>query len=71
MITADMKAADVYERFPATRPVFEKFGFHALAHPGMRRTFGRITTLENACRLQGVDLEDFLDDLNGAAEKEL
>ncbi len=65
-----MKAAHVFEQFPCTQPVFKQFGFGQLFNPILRNTLGRITTLERACRLHNVNLNDFLTALNQSLYKE-
>lgn len=66
MITKEMIVADVFEKFPQTREVFKRFGFGALLNPILRKTFGRVTTLERGCAMHKVQLEEFLSDLNSA-----
>lgn len=63
-ISKEMKVAEVFEKFPETRGIFQKFGFGALMNPALRNTFGRMTSVEAGCRLHGVNLAEFLDALN-------
>lgn len=64
LIHKDMKVAKVFESYPATQPVFKKFGFGALTNPILRNSFGKMTSIEKACSLHHVDLNDFLASLN-------
>lgn len=63
-ITGDMKVADVFELYPQTQRVFQEYGFGALANPALRKTFGRLTSVERGCLFHGVDLTKFLTALN-------
>jgi hypothetical protein len=65
-IRSDHLASDVFEWFPATAEVFDRFGFALLRRPLLRRTLGRTTTLSQAARMKGIDLDQFLTALNGA-----
>lgn len=59
--------AQVIEWFPATRPVFEAYGFGLINNPALRRTMARRVTLSQAARLHGAPLAEFVRDLNRAA----
>jgi hypothetical protein len=67
-ITKDMTVARVFEKNPSLQPVFQSFGFGALMNPLLRASFGRMTSIERGCRIHGVDLNKFLEALNGALE---
>lgn len=69
-ISKDMSVAEVFDRYPQTHPVFERFGFGAVSNPALRSTFGKITSVENGCRHHGVALDEFLKALNGSLESE-
>jgi Domain of unknown function (DUF1858) len=62
-ITGDMKVADIIRRWPQTDEVFSKRGCRDL----LAGFTGRIMTLRNAARLQGIDLAPLLEELNRAA----
>lgn len=63
-IQKEMKVADIFESYPSTRPIFKEFGFGALTNPILRHTFGKFTSIENACKMHSVDLDIFLSRLN-------
>ncbi|OGR85049.1 MAG: hypothetical protein A2901_00530 [Elusimicrobia bacterium RIFCSPLOWO2_01_FULL_54_10] len=63
-ITKNMNVAEIFELYPQTRPVFQKFGFNGLMDAALRNTFGRLTSVEAGCLHHGVDLETFLKALN-------
>lgn len=65
-ITKEMKVSEVFESFPQTREIFKKFGFGALMNPVLRKTFGKVATIEKACFLHKVKLEEFLFSLNNS-----
>jgi hypothetical protein len=60
----------VLDVYPALLPTFVSFGFHALQNPVTRRAVGRYVTVEAACRLLGVDRDEFLHTLNARIEHE-
>lgn len=64
------KIADLLQNHPQTLDVFLRHGFTPLANPVLRRTMARVTSLEQACRREGVDLALLLDDLRRAIERE-
>jgi hypothetical protein len=61
------RVADVIAWFPEVEPVFVAFGFTAIRHAVFRRTLARQVSLEQACRMHGIDAGPFLDALNRAA----
>lgn len=63
-----MNVAEIFEGMSHTQKIFKQFGFGALLNPVLRKTFGRITSIEKACRLHRVDLDAFLQALNSAEE---
>ncbi|MBI2119191.1 MAG: DUF542 domain-containing protein [Elusimicrobia bacterium] len=65
-ISKEMKVSEVFETFPQTQGIFKKFGFGALLNPILRKTFGKVTSIERACFLHKVKLEEFLLSLNSA-----
>lgn len=62
--------AEVIEAHPALLETFLAAGFTPLANPVLRTTVGRITTVESACRLNSVNVGDFLEKLNRIATPE-
>jgi len=60
------RVADVLARHPATGIVFVRHGFGAIKNPVLRRTIAHVTSLEDACRLRGVDPAVLLADLREA-----
>jgi hypothetical protein len=61
---------DVLDHYPYLLETFLTFGFRPLANPFFRRTVARFVTIEQACRQVGVDVNPFLEALNGALSKE-
>jgi hypothetical protein len=60
--------ARVLDRFPELLPVFTTYGFSALANSQLRSTLARVVTIEQACRRMGVNLGEFLSELNRRRE---
>jgi hypothetical protein len=58
------RVADVVEKHPYLLDTLLSFGFHPLSNPALRRTLARMVTLEQACRLVGVDIDALLPALN-------
>jgi hypothetical protein len=71
---APIEAADrvgaVLDRDPSLLGVFLAFGFRPLANRLLRSTLARFITIEQACRQQGVDLQQLLRALNAARAKD-
>jgi len=65
-ISAEMKVAEVLDRFPGALPVFLQSGFAALANPAARKTFAKVISIDKACQKHGVDTAQFLRQLNTA-----
>jgi hybrid cluster-associated redox disulfide protein len=57
-ITKDTVIADILEIAPETAPLFISIGMHCL---GCAMSSGE--TLEEACEVHGVDVEEFLEEL--------
>ncbi len=55
---------EVVEWFPATLPVFERFGFGAVRNPVLLRTVARRVTLAHAAAMHSVPLDRLLAELN-------
>ncbi len=56
--------AGVLDRYPELLPVFLEWGFKPLANPVLRRTAARGVTITLACRILGVNANEFLAALN-------
>jgi len=67
-ITADLRVADLAERYPILLDVFERYGFKELRNPLLRRTLARRVTVRMACDLKHVGEEEFLAALNAALD---
>jgi uncharacterized protein involved in response to NO len=65
-ITAAHRVGDVVTMYPQLLDLFIDHGFRPLANPVARRTVARRVTVEAACRLLGVDVQQLLVTLNGA-----
>jgi hypothetical protein len=63
-ITASHRVGAVLDRYPHLLAVLVGRGFRPLENPLARRTFARRVTLEAACRLLGVDVQNLLSELN-------
>ncbi|MCA9424751.1 MAG: NnrS family protein [Candidatus Omnitrophica bacterium] len=61
--------AEVLDAYPHLLTQFVDSGFTPLRNPLVRKTMGRITTLEMACRRIGLDQEAFLQALTEARDK--
>jgi hypothetical protein len=64
IITPQTKVGDVLDSYPQSLDIFLKFGFTPLSNPVLRKTMTRVVTLERACRLEDVDLDSLLAELN-------
>jgi hypothetical protein len=63
-ITAAHRVGDVLTLHPQLLDVFVAHGFRPLANPVARRTIAHRVTVEAACRLLGVDVQELLAALN-------
>lgn len=61
-ITKDTIIGDILDTAPQTAPVFLSIGMHCLGCPSSRGE-----TVEQACMVHGVDVEQLLDLVNEAA----
>jgi hypothetical protein len=68
-ITASARVGDVLDLHPYLLDTFLSFGFHPLSNPWLRRMLAHTVTLEQACRLLGVDIQKLLEALNKEREK--
>jgi hypothetical protein len=59
-VDPDEFVASVLERHPQLLDVFLRFGFTPLKSAAMRQTVAKVTTVRQACRLRGVDVDELL-----------
>lgn len=69
-ITPQTKVAEVLASYPQSLQIFLNHGFGPLANPILRKTMARVVTLEQACRREGVNLNDLLAELSGIASRD-
>jgi hybrid cluster-associated redox disulfide protein len=62
-ITKDTLISDILKLAPNSAPLFQSIGMHCL---GCAMASGE--TLEEACAAHGVDLDEFLEELNAFVE---
>ncbi len=60
MITKDTVIGDILDMAPETAPVFLAIGMHCLGCPSSRGE-----TVEEACMVHGIDVEELLKEVNG------
>lgn len=63
-ITKDTIIGDILDIAPETAPIFLSIGMHCLGCPSSRGE-----TVEEACMVHGVDVEQLLEQLNSTAGK--
>ncbi|TVM00727.1 MAG: hypothetical protein CV087_13135 [Candidatus Brocadia sp. WS118] len=63
-VTKDTKVFDIVDQYPETLQIFLDFGFSQMANPVMRKTMGRVASVEMATKMHNVDIEKFLHTLN-------
>jgi hypothetical protein len=59
-ITSKSRVAEVIDRYPETLEVFLGHGFDDLRNPVLRRTVARAATIERACGIHRVDVDEFI-----------
>ena len=59
MIDKDMKIGDLLEQFPEKADISLEAGMHCLGCPA-----SQAETLEEACGVHGIDVEDLVKELN-------
>ena len=64
-ITKDTIVGDILDIAPETAPIFLAIGMHCLGCPGARSE-----TVEEACMVHGVNVDDLLTALNNAASQD-
>jgi uncharacterized protein involved in response to NO len=62
-IMPNTKVGDVLASYPQSLETFLRYGFTPLRNPVLRKTMARAITIEQACRREGVDLNDLLREL--------
>ena len=60
-ITKDTIIGDILDIAPETAPIFMSIGMHCLGCPASRGE-----TVEQACMVHGVDVDDLLEQLNAS-----
>jgi uncharacterized protein involved in response to NO len=65
MITKDMTVEEALKQDEKLIDIFVKFGFKELANPVMRKIMAGRITIEDACGKKKVNLNAFLQALNG------
>ncbi|MCD8034209.1 MAG: DUF1858 domain-containing protein [Alistipes sp.] len=63
-ITKDTIIGDILDIAPKTAPIFMSIGMHCLGCPASRGE-----TVEEACMVHGVEVEQLLEQLNSQASK--
>ncbi len=66
-LTKDTIVGDLLETRPELLDLFLGYGFTHLADPIARKTRARTVSIETACKIHGIDLDDFLAALKRAA----
>ncbi len=62
-ITKDTVVGDILDIAPDSAPIFMSIGMHCLGCPASRGE-----TVEEACMVHGVDVEELLNELNATIE---
>lgn len=65
-ITPKTKVGDVLACYPQSLEIFVRHGFTPLRNPVLRKTLARAITIEQACRREGIDLNELLNEVRGA-----
>lgn len=60
-ITKDMGIIDIVQQYPQTLEVFQKYGLGCIGCAA-----ARFENLEAGAKVHGIDVDDFIDDLNAA-----
>jgi uncharacterized protein involved in response to NO len=70
-LTPQTKVGDVLAHYPQSLQIFLRHGFTPLANPVLRKTMARVVTIEQACRREGVDLDQLLGELQLVSSGEI
>ncbi|ADD68945.1 Domain of unknown function DUF1858 [Denitrovibrio acetiphilus DSM 12809] len=68
MITEKTKVYEAVSGNEHIKDIFIAFGFENITNPVKLNTVAKIMTIEAACHMKGVNLENFLNALNSAIE---
>lgn len=63
-ITKDMGIIDIVQQYPQTLEVFQKYGLGCIGCAA-----ARFENLEAGAKVHGIDVDDFINDLNAAIEQ--
>lgn len=63
-ITKEMGIIDVVQKYPQTLEVFQKYGLGCIGCAA-----ARFENLEAGAKVHGIDVDDFIKDLNSALEE--
>ncbi len=63
-ITKDMGIIDIVQQYPETLEVFQKYGLGCIGCAA-----ARFENLEAGAKVHGIDVDDFIADLNAAVAK--
>src|SRR5581483_1714783 len=66
-----MKVGEILDYYPQIEEVFLKFGFKDITNAILRKTVGKTIPLEMACRINSVNIDEFLTELNSYITKHL
>ncbi len=64
LITKDMGIVEIYQKYPETLGVFQKYGLGCIGCAA-----ARFENIEAGAKVHGVDIEKFVEDLNNAIVK--
>jgi hypothetical protein len=72
LIAENEKIYDIVKKYPEIKNILIKISpkFKKLNNPVMFNTVARKTTVKKAAQIAGIDIEEMLDKLNRALEKE-
>ena len=70
-IAPQSRVGDVLSAYPQSLDVFLRHGFTPLSNPLLRKTMARVVTVEQACRREGVDLQQLLGELQSISRRDV
>jgi hypothetical protein len=65
-ITPKTKVGDVLACYPQSLEIFVRRGFTPLRNPVLRKTMARAITIEQACRREGIDMNELLNEVRNS-----
>src|SRR5215213_4755989 len=68
-ITPKTKVGDVLACYPQSLEIFVRHGFTPLRNPVLRKTMARAITIEQACRREGIDMNELVLELGHAVQR--